>query len=107
MDPSCEAHFAQLAQDALAAHLHRNAVFLAERLHASSPTESHTHLLATAYLRSQQPQRAHAVLKGASPRRASRRLPHPRAQAPARCPAATSGRWPAWSWRCCRRRRRR
>jgi len=74
MDPACEAHFAQLAQDALAAHLHRNAVFLAERLHASNPTESNTHLLATAYLRNQQPQRAHAVLKGASPKAG---LPHP------------------------------
>ena len=35
-----EAHLTECVQDALAAYLHRNAVFLGERLHAAFPTEA-------------------------------------------------------------------
>jgi hypothetical protein len=83
-----DAHLTECVHEALAACLHRNAVFLAERLHASFPSEArvraaarsvrscalltrrsrlqiNSHLLASCYLRSKQPQRAYAVLKGA------------------------------------------
>ncbi len=86
-----EAHLTECVQDALAAYLYRNAVFLGERLHAAFPTEArqrcaaaavalrvltsrhawqeNAHLLATCYMRSRQPQRAYAVLKRARPPR--------------------------------------
>ena len=65
-----EAFLYDSATEALASFQTRNAVFLAERLTASFPTEENWLLLATCYLRSKQTYRAYAVMKGAGLRAA-------------------------------------
>ena len=54
----------ECVRESLDNHMVSNAVFLCERLHAASPGEHTTHLLATCYHRAKQPHRARAVLRG-------------------------------------------
>eukprot|EP00850_Spirogloea_muscicola_P021467 SM000250S08725 [mRNA] locus=s250:55409:60519:- [translate_table: standard] len=60
-----EAQLASCVRRSLRLCLYANAIFLAERLAAASPTEANVHLLATCYLRNQQPHRAYCTLTGA------------------------------------------
>ena len=63
-DRHLETFLAECVRESLENHMVSNAVFLCERLHAASPGEHTTHLLATCYHRAKQPHRARAVLRG-------------------------------------------
>lgn len=63
-DRHLETFLAECVRESLDNHMVANAVFLCERLHASSGNEHNTHLLATCYHRNKQPHRARAVLRG-------------------------------------------
>ncbi|GBG58701.1 hypothetical protein CBR_g102 [Chara braunii] len=60
-----EAFLVDCVCESLRLYMYSNATFLCERLYAGFPTESNLHLLSTCYYRSNQPQRAYLVLKGA------------------------------------------
>ncbi|KAG0461717.1 hypothetical protein HPP92_022014 [Vanilla planifolia] len=51
-------------QSSLRHFMHRNAIFLCERLCAEFPSETNLQLMATCYLRNNQPYCAYHVLKG-------------------------------------------
>ena len=63
-DRHLETFLGECVRESLDNHMVSNAVFLCERLHAASPGEHTTHLLATCYHRAKQPHRARAVLRG-------------------------------------------
>ena len=63
-DRHLETFLGECVRESLDNHMVSNAVFLCERLHAASPSEHTTHLLATCYHRAKQPHRARAVLRG-------------------------------------------
>ena len=62
-DRHLETFLGECVRESLDNHMVSNAVFLCERLHAASPSEHTTHLLATCYHRAKQPHRARAVLR--------------------------------------------
>jgi anaphase-promoting complex subunit 3 len=62
-EESLQAKLVQCIQDSLAHFMLPNAIFLAERLHASANSDYSRNVLATCFYRSNKPQKAYTILK--------------------------------------------
>mmetsp|Transcript_7008 Transcript_7008/g.25848 ORF Transcript_7008/g.25848 Transcript_7008/m.25848 type:complete len:818 (-) Transcript_7008:193-2646(-) len=59
-----ETQLRALVQESMGLYLYHNAIFLGERLVAAFPSEGNALLLASCYMRNDQPHRCHHILKG-------------------------------------------